>query len=57
MVGNRDLALPLVTRADPLVQHIADTSLSCHQQNTKDVCRVLSRYRPVVAIEHSVAAG
>src|SRR5579883_2656829 len=34
MVGNRDLALSLVTRVDPLVQHIADTSLSCPQQNT-----------------------
>jgi hypothetical protein len=34
MVGNRVLALSLVTSAAPLAQHIADTSLSCPQQNT-----------------------
>jgi hypothetical protein len=41
MVGNRELDLSLVTRSDPLVQHIADTSLSCLQQNTnseKQLC-------------------
>ena len=47
MVGNRELALSLVTRADPLVQHIADTSLSCLQQNTnsKTLLRVRAAAR------------
>ena len=46
MVGNRDLALSLVTRVDPLVQHIADTSLSCPQQNTNS--KTLLRVRAEV---------
>jgi hypothetical protein len=46
MVGNRELALLPITRADPLVQHIADTSLSCHQQNTNS--KTLLRARAAV---------
>src|SRR6185437_7755747 len=46
MVGNRELPLALVTRADPLVQHIADTSLSCPQQNTNS--KTLLRVRAAV---------